>query len=140
MITLSISNGTATAIPIADTGTGPGYVLTRSGWSNGMVENQNTYADSRWVDGAALTSSKQAVVSMSLQVRAWGTSIADMVSRVNALGDALSQYSYTITETYAGGGSTVHTCMPAVSVNMEYEPDLVAHYVAVVSASIPRQP
>jgi hypothetical protein len=139
MITLSVSNGTATPLSIADTGT-TGYVLTRDGWNNGGVENRNTYAESRWVDGASLTSSKQAVVSMNLAVRAWGTSISDLSVKVDAIGAALSQFSYTITESFAGGGSAVHTCMPASDINMSYDPDLLQHNVAIVTAVIPRQP
>jgi hypothetical protein len=61
------------------------------------------------------------------------------MSKVDALKDALSQFSYTITESYSGG-SVVHTCMPAASVIPDYDPDTLRHNMCVITAVIPRQP
>lgn len=135
MISLSISMGTATPVSVTDTGTS-GYVL--AAYSPGGVDADNALAQSRWLDGAALTSTRTNLTTIAASIQVWGTAYAHVMTQVDALGSALSQYSYTVTESYTGG-SAVYTCLPA-SYEVVYSPDTLRANMAVVNATIPRQP
>ena len=135
MISLTLSNGTATAITIDPQGKS-GYVL--ASMNPGQTIRDNTYATSRWVDGAALTSTREDVTALDVVVQAWGTSLADMMTKVDTLGSALGQYAYTVTAAWSGG-SAVYTAMPA-SYSVSYDPNYLRNFLTVVTASIPRQP
>ena len=140
MISLTIAgaNGTAT---IPDTGS-TGYVLVAL--SPGTRQRENTYAESRWQDGASLTSSRTDLLSMSAVVRVIGTSVANVMTQVDTLGSIVDAFGYTVTASYTGegtaiGGSAVYTAMPA-SYSVEYDPDLMRNNQTLVSLSIPVQP
>jgi hypothetical protein len=135
VITLTLSNGTATPITITDSGAS-GYVLVSV--SPGGAVRDNTYATSRWLDGAALTSTRDEMTSVDAVIQTWGTSLADSITKVATLGSALGQYTYTVTAAYAGG-SAVYTACPA-SYSVTYDPNYMRNFLTVVTASIPRQP
>lgn len=135
MIALSISNGTATAISVADSGHS-GYVL--ASWQPGRVERENQVAVSRFVDGGALTATRSAITTIDASIYAYGTSYAHLMGMIDTLGSALGQFGYTITETYSGG-SAVHTCLPG-NYAVDYNPSLLRANMAVIAVSIPRQP
>ena len=135
MISLSLSNGTATAISITDQGSS-GYVLVAM--NPGQVSRDNTYAESRWLDGGALVSTRDGLGSLDVVVQVWGTSLADTLTKVATLGSALGQYTYTVTASYSGG-SAVYTAMPA-SYSVSYDPNYLRNHMPVLTASIPRQP
>ena len=135
MISLTLSNGTATPITITDSGAS-GYVLVSM--SPGQTIRDNTYAASRWLSGAALTSTRDEMTALDAVVQCWGTSIADSFTKVATLGSALGQYAYTVTAAYTGG-SAVYTACPA-SYSVSYDPNYLRNFLSVVTTSIPRQP
>ena len=135
MISLSISNGTATPLTITDTGT-TGYVLVALN-PGGMLRD-NAVATSRWLDGGALVSTRDEMATMEATIQTWGSSVSDVMTKVATLGSALGQWSYTVTASYSGG-SAVYTAMPA-NYAVSYDPDFLRNNVALVTASIPRQP
>ena len=135
MISLTLSNGTATPITINDQGK-TGYVLVSL--DPGQTIRDNTYAESRWLSGGALTSTREDMTALSAVIQTWGTSLADTLTKVDTLGSALGQYSYTVTATYTGG-SAVYTACPA-SYSVSYDPNYLRNFLTVVTTSIPRQP
>ena len=135
MISLTVTTGTASTLSITDSGQS-GYVL--AAMNPGQTIRDNTYATSRWVDGAALTSTRDEMTALDVVVQTWGTSLADVMSKVTTLGSALGQYAYTVTAAWSGG-SAVYTAMPA-SYSVSYDPNYLRNYLTVVTASIPRQP
>ena len=134
-VTLTIA-GTAGTVTVPDTGT-TGYVLLQ--WAPGQYQRDNVYAASRWVDGAYLTSTRTDLLSMSATIRCHGTSINDMMSKVNALGSAVNAWTYTVTAAYVGGGSAVYTAMPA-SYAVEYDAIALRNLQVPVTLNIPVQP
>ena len=135
MIALTLSNGTATPITISSQGK-TGYVLVAM--SPGQTIRDNTFAESRWLDGGALVSTRDDMTSIDAVVQVWGTTLADSMTKTDTLGSALGQWSYTVTAAYTGG-SAVYTASPA-SYSVSYDPDYLRNYLTVVTASIPRQP
>jgi hypothetical protein len=135
MISLTLSNGTATPITITDTGQS-GYVLVAL--NPGQTIRDNTYATSRWVDGGALVSTRDEMTTLDAVIQTWGTSISDVMTKVTTLGSALGQYTYTVTAAYTGG-SAVYTACPA-SYSISYDPNYLRNFLTVVTTSIPRQP
>lgn len=135
MISLTLSNGTATPITVTDQGK-TGYVLVAL--NPGQTIRDNTYATSRWLDGAALTSTRDEMAALDAVIQCWGTSLADSLTKADTLGSALGQYTYTVTAAYTGG-SAVYTACPA-SYSVSYDPNYLRNFLTVVTASIPRQP
>ena len=142
MITLSIDRASLGLLPLAVTNTGRTagtYVLDANGWNPGRVQRDNAVATSRWLSGGKLVSTREEIISLELTVRVWGSSVANMRTMVDALGDALGQYSYTVTETITGALSTnVYTCMPA-SWAVESDPNQWRQFTTLFTASIPRE-
>lgn len=136
MIALSLAIGTATPISIADAYTGAGYVL--GAYSGGRVENENALAESRWLDGASLTSTRKRMATVDVSIQAWGTSYADMMSKVAALGTVLDAPSYTVSRIDANGTAT-QNAMPA-TYEVVYNYLTMRQNMAVINASIPVQP
>ena len=134
MISLTIvhSGGTVT---IPDTGSS-GYVLVAL--SPGAKQRENSYAESRWIDGAALTSSRTTLVSMSATVRVIGTTTGHVFQQIDSLGSAVNEWEYTVTATYTGG-SAVYYAMPA-SYSVDYDPNLLRNRQALMTLSIPVAP
>jgi hypothetical protein len=135
MITLTFAgaNGTITAQPQGTSG----YVVLS--FAPNVVARDNTYAQSRWVDGAYLTSSRTDLLALSTTIRVHGTTVADMINKVAALGSAVDAFGYTVTAAYNGGGSTVYTAMPA-SYAVEYDPNSLRNLQVPVALTIPVQP
>lgn len=135
MITLTIAgtNGTVTVNP---TGTS-GYVLVAL--DPGAVERDNTYARSRWLDGAQLVSTRTELSSLTAVVQVWGTALAHVESQIDALGSVVDAFGYTVTAAYTGGGSAVYTALPA-SYDVAYDPALLRQNMALVTLDIPVQP
>lgn len=131
-LTFAGTNGTVTA---TDTGQS-GYVLMSI--DPGVVSRDNTYAESRWLDGAALTSSRTGLRTVSASLQVWGTTIADAQTKVATLGSVVDAFSYTVTAVYAGG-SAVYTAMPA-SYSVSWDRDFLRNNMAVMTLSIPVQP
>lgn len=135
MITLTIA-GTNGTVTINDTGNS-GYVL--AALDPGSNERANTYATSRWLDGAYLTSSRTELSSLAATVQVWGTALSDVQAKIATLGSAVNAFGYTVTATYATGGSTVYQAMPA-SYDVEYDPNWLRNSAAVVTLTIPVMP
>lgn len=138
MISLTIDRTSLGLLPytITDTGTS-GPVLVA--FQPGAIQRENAIATSRWIDGGALVSTRTEMTALSLTVRLWSTSYAQLRTDADTLGDALGQYSYTITETPTTGAARVYTCMPA-SWQMEMNPADLQKFTALFTASVPRQP
>jgi hypothetical protein len=141
MITLSIDRASLGLLPLAigTARTAGTYQLAANGWNPGRVERDNAIATSRWLSGGKLVSTRTQVISLELTVRVWASSVANMRTMVDDLGDALGQYSYQITETVAGALATnVYDCMPA-SYSIESDPNQWRQFTTLFTASIPRE-
>lgn len=134
MISLTIASTAGTAT-IPDSGSS-GYVLVS--YSPGAVRRDNAYAESRWLDGASLVSSRTDLLSISATVRVYGTSLAHVVSQAAALGTIVDSFDYTVTASYTGG-SVVYDAMPA-SYALDYDPVLLRSNQALMTLDIPVQP
>ena len=141
MISLSISR-TGLTVPglpltISDNGTGT-YVLVS--YAPGARVKDNALAQSRWLDGAQLVSTKQSILTMDMVVQVRAASTSAILTAAAALDDAFDQYGYTITESISGAlTTTTYTCLPA-NTSFPYDPVLFRAGLGVFTASIPRQP
>lgn len=134
MISLTIA-GTNGTVSVTDQGTS-GYVLLAL--DPGANERDNAYARSRWLDGAYLVSSRTELSSLSASVQCWGTTAADLQSKIATLGSVVNAWGYTVAAAYSGG-SVVYTAMPA-SYDVAYDPVFLRQNMAVVTLTIPVQP
>jgi len=143
MITLTISRTSLGLLPltIANSGRTAGtYVLTAGGWNPGAVERENSYARSRWLPGAQLVSTRDELMALSLTVRLWSDSVPNLRTMADTLGEALGQFSYTITENVTGALTPrIYDCMPA-SYSIDSDPVQWRQFTTTLTASIPRQP
>lgn len=69
------------------------------------------YASSPWVDSETLVSAAKSKATFPFECDVYGTSIADLISKIAALRTALSQFSYTVTVTI-GGSSVAYSADP----------------------------
>lgn len=138
MITLRIYRDSLGLLPlvIADDGTGT-YTLM-PGYSEGTLVRDNTYAESRWYDGALLTSSRKAITSLEMTVRVNSTSLALLRAAIDELAEALDQFDYLVTVTETGL-VTYYTAMPATW-SRRFDRDNMRYYDDLLTISIPRQP
>jgi hypothetical protein len=141
VITLSIDRSSLGLLPLSvgTARTAGTYQLTANGWNPGRVQRDNAIATSRWLSGGRLVSTRNEIISLELTVRVWGSSVANMRTMVDDLGNALGQFSYTVTETVTGALTTnVYTCMPA-SWSVESDPNQWRQFTTLFTASIPRE-
>jgi len=141
VITLSIDRSSLGLLPLSvgTARTAGTYQLTANGWNPGRVQRDNAIATSRWLSGGRLVSTRNEIISLELTVRVWGSSVANMRTMVDDLGNALGQFSYQITETVTGALTTnVYTCMPA-SWSVESDPNQWRQFTTLFTASIPRE-
>ena len=141
MISLSISRDSLTPpltpLSIADAGTGT-YVLMS--FNPGQRLRDNAIAESRWIDGGSLTSSKVGLLTMQMTLMIRAASLSALETAAADLDEALGQFSYTITQTTAGAlTTTTYTCMPA-STSLDYDPALLRNSMGLFTATIPVQP
>lgn len=135
-ITVDRTSLSLTALVAADSGATAAEVVA---WDPGQVQPSNTYARSRWISGAALTSSTDDLITATLVVRVQGSSVDNVVSIAEAWSTALRQFAFTVTETI-GTTAYVYDCCPA-AVGIPRDPDLLnGGYFMTVTAQIPRQP
>jgi hypothetical protein len=141
VITLSIDRSSLGLLPLSvgTARTAGTYQLSANGWNPGRVQRDNAIATSRWLSGGRLVSTRNEIISLELTVRVWGSSVANMRTMVDDLGNALGQFSYTVTETVTGALTTnVYTCMPA-SWSVESDPNQWRQFTTLFTASIPRE-
>lgn len=141
MITLSIDRSSLALLPLAvgTARTAGSYQLTANGWNPGRVQRDNAVATSRWLSGGKLVSTRNEIISLELTVRIWGSSVANMRTMIDDLGNALGQFSYQVTETVSGALTTnVYDCMPA-SWAVESDPNQWRQFTTLFTASIPRE-
>ena len=135
MITVTLASAAGTA-SIPDDATS-GYALVS--FSPGQHIRDNAYAESRWLDGAALASSRTDIASLAMTVRVFGTSVPDVIAKVATIGTIINEFDYDVQVTYSAGGSVVYTAMPG-SYAPEYDPVLLRSNQALMSLTIPVQP
>lgn len=125
------------AISITDDGSGD-YELVSFG--PGTVERENTLAESRWIDGGSLVSSRRRIATMNLVVRVTGSSLSEAETNTEALVAALDNdgTAFSMTE-WTASTSTVWSCLPA-TVTVARDPIMMTADSYMVTASIPRQP
>lgn len=113
-----------------------GYELGEDFAPGGMVWAR-TFAASRFVDDAALTSARRETTSLAGTIRVVGTSAAVLQTREAALRAALSQFSYTITW---AEGATVYTwsCWPADMVPSALVAEQRDVFVQEFAVAVPR--
>jgi hypothetical protein len=106
----------------------------------GTVERDNVMAESRWLDGGSLVSSRRRMVTMRLVARVTGSTVGVAAANAQALADALDNdgAEFTITETI-GSTSYTYDCLPA-TVSVGRDPVLMQGLCFIVTASIPAQP
>ena len=141
MITLTLSRSALTVpglpLTINDTGTGT-YVLVA--FQPGARVKDNAIAESRWLDGGQLVSTKTSILTMDLVLRVNASTVPAILAAAAALDEAFDQYGYTITEAVSGAlTSTTYTCLPA-STSFPYDPVQFRAGTGLYTASIPRQP
>jgi len=139
VITLTIDRSSIGALPltITDSGTGT-YVLVS--YEPGSRVKENAVAQSRWLDGGQLVSTRQSILTMDMVLRIRAASVSALKTAASALDDAFDQFGYTITEQVAGAiTSTTYTCLPA-NTSFPHDPVLFRAGMGVYTASIPRQP
>ena len=141
MITLTISRTDLTIpllpLTISDGGTGT-YVLVS--FAPGAKQRDNAYAQSRWLDGGQLVSTRTDIVTMDLAVQVRGSSTQAIIDAAEALDQALDQFAYTVTQSVTGAlTTTVYDCMPA-NTSFPYDPVMFRAGLGMFTASIPRQP
>jgi hypothetical protein len=105
----------------------------------GRVDRDNVYAESRWLDGAQMVSSRKRLATMNLVVRVHGDDAEDALDGADELTAALAdQLRYTITEE-TGTALREYACLSA-TVDTGRDPVLLEAGIVVVTAIIPRQP
>jgi hypothetical protein len=137
MISLSIDRGSLGLTPLTISDSGSGSLVLVS-FSPGARQRDNVIAQSRWLDGGRLTSSRTEVVTLDAAIRINGSTISDIQTKADELDTALTQFGYTLTQT-AGSLVTTYTCLPA-STALPYDPVLLRAGTSIFTASIPRQP
>jgi hypothetical protein len=139
MISVSISRASLGLTPLAigDTSAGSVYTLMRD-FNTGKVEADNTYAESRWQDGALLTSSRRKITEIAMLVRVTAGSVPGTVAAIAALADAIDQFDYEVTvqqQTYVN----VYRCSPA-SWERVFDATQMRNGADLLHITIPRQP
>lgn len=122
------------SISFGDTGTTSHEIVS---WDAGRFDAENKTAESSYVNGSVLTSTRTRAVSMTLVARITGTSLADLQTKIDALAAVVAAWSYTVTETV--GSAKSYDAMPA-SWQRAYDPVLLGIFADRVTLSIPRQP
>ena len=139
MISLSVSRASLglTPLSLADTGNTGNVIVS---WNPNLPEREVSWARSRWLDGASVTSSRDDIVGADLTFQIWGASAGAIWTTVALWDAALAQFSYTITETRSGSLSPiVYDCAPA-SLRVANDPVTIRAGFVVASCTIPRQP
>ena len=137
MIALAVSRTALGLLPLtaADSGTSGAVIID---WQPGDVEPDNEYAESAWLDGSSLARTRSGLITARLELRLYAASVSAVYTLQDSWRTALSQFSYTVTETFTGG-SHVYNCCPAA-----LSPTLVGTQLRqgtlLLTASIPRQP
>lgn len=138
MLTITIDRASIGASPLTITDNGSGVFTLMPGFSIGGVTPRNVYAESRWQDGAVLTSTSRDLSSIDMTLRINGGSLAGVAFSTNDLSAALGQFSYTVTVNESGVIST-YECMPATWRRL-FDRDEMRSGRDLVVVSIPRQP
>lgn len=138
MISIAIDRASLSLpdLVIEDSGTGT-YVLM-PGFSIGGQTPDNDYAESRWLPGAIVTGTRMTLTAVDGIVRVAGTDPADMQDAIDALAEALAQFSYTIDVT-EGARTTTYSCCPASARRLFNRNEMRAGR-DLVAVTIPRQP
>lgn len=129
------------ALVITGDGTGT-YSLTQGGLGRPLVTPRYTYADtSPDVDGQVLLQVARDTSALPLTLLVQGTTAANLDAALNALEDALWQFTYTATVN-VGGVVKVWRCQPTVPQVGDGVIDhaRAAQHIEVVSVTIPVDP
>lgn len=138
MISITIDRSVLGLLPLSITDTGADSYSLMPGFSLGGWTPDNTYAESRWIDGAAMTSSRLTMSAMELNLRVEGVSLTDLQANVDALATAVGQFTYTVTVT-EGTTVTDYDCCSG-SVRRAYNQTAMLNLADYVQVQIPRQP
>lgn len=98
---------------------GPGdasttYLLTKNGLGRPGVTQRLTYMpDSPYIHGSELLAAAQEQSSLPLEIVVQAATASALDAAVQALADAVFQFSYTVTVTPASGVSKTWACDPA---------------------------
>lgn len=138
MITVSIDRTSLSLTALSITDTGADAYSIMPGVQIGGGERDNVYAESRWIDGAAVTSSRATLTTIDLNVRVEGSSLADLQTKIAALAAALAQFTYTVTVT-EGATATTYDCCPG-SWRRQYNQTAMMNLADYLTVTIPRQP
>lgn len=137
-VSATLSDGTTTI----SMGDNTSYEITADGYGDGDIVSDNTYATSRWVDGAALISSRWEIASTTLRIRVKGSSTSDLYSKINSLVSLVSSFSYTLAVT-VGGATRTYDCLPAsvqIGDGGAFTSVGARNTQQIVTITIPRQP
>lgn len=115
-----------------------GGALAVSRFEEGKSDVQNAVQEGRYTDGGILTASRRTMVTMIAEVRAYGSTHAEMLTNGDAFMRSVQQFGFTITLDLLTGTRS-YRCIPA-SVEPRWERDEFKNKTLVYVASIPRQP
>lgn len=138
MIAIAIDRTSLTLadLAISDDGTGDWSVMP--GYAEGSLSADNTFAESRWLDGAFLLSTREEMTSLDFTLKANTTSLATFLTNLAVLKTALAQFDYTVDVT-EGAATRTFTCWPATWRRM-FNSTAMLNGRDYVTVSIPRQP
>ena len=111
-------------------------------FSPGGVQWARATAESRFVDGGAVTAARRQMTSLGGTLRAVGTTPTSLQSNESVLLAALSQFAYTVTWSEVGSTTATYTwtCQPADVAQVGFVDYLRGMYVQEFAVTIPRQP
>jgi len=118
-----------------------GYKVQYEGLGQPSIRWRRGYASSPWTDGATAVSAVKDQAVLDMRVLVEGTSAANLRTRIDALTDAVSQFTYTVTVTI-NSQAEVWTADPGDwSLDSEsWQPSLVGEHKQIVNVSIPVYP
>ena len=112
-------------------------------FSPGGVQQQRALAESRFVDGAALTAVRRQMTQLAGTLRAVGTTPTGLQANEAVLLAALGQFSFMVTWSEVGATTATYTwtCQPAdVETKAGFVDYLRGMFVQEFAVTIPRQP
>lgn len=139
MNNLTVSRTSLGLVPLVAAVTGStGAVIDANGWDPGAVDPVNEYAESADLNGASLARFRLPLANATISMKLYAASEAAARVLHAQWVAALTQPSFTITESWTGG-SIVYDCCPA-RVAPLLSGVLLRQGCIPLTASIPRQP
>lgn len=138
MLSITIERTSLGLLPLSISDDGTGTYTLMPGFDAGVSTPENSLAESRWLDGAALVASRRVVTQVSMIVRVDGPTANALQANIAMLAQALDQFDYNV-RILEGSTVTTYACMPATWRRV-YDADEMRRGRDLVVITIPRQP